>query len=101
MSLGYAGVSAKSGKVTREEIQNPNYNRHEIMGWNYRMSELCCAVAIAQLENIDHLVNQRIKVGKLFEEVVQPFSKWFKPQFIPNDCTNFIGHLSHNLKMMI
>ena len=70
------------------------------MGWNYRMSELCCAVAIAQLENIDHLVNQRIKLEN-FDEIVQPFSKWFKPQFIPNDCTNSYWTFVNNLKMMI
>ena len=26
--LGYAGVSAKQGKITRNAIQDPNYNRH-------------------------------------------------------------------------
>ena len=88
MSLGYAGVSAKSGKVTREEIQHPDYARHGTMGWNYRMPDLCCAVALAQLENIDYLVEQRIKVANLFNEVVKPFSNWFKPQFTPNNYVN-------------
>ena len=45
-SLGYAGVSAKKSKITKLDIQDPNYLRHTSMGWNYRMPELCCAVAL-------------------------------------------------------
>ena len=55
-SLGYANVNAKSGKVTKDTIQDPEYERHVTLGWNYRMPELCCAVALAQLENIHTLV---------------------------------------------
>ena len=84
VSLGYAGVSAKSGKVTRDEIQSPDYSRHVTLGWNYRMPELCCAVALAQVENIDLLVNRRMEVGRLFENVVKPYSDWFIPQATPD-----------------
>ena len=65
-TLGYANVSAKSGKVTKDTIQDPNYNRHVTLGWNYRMPELCCAVALGQTENISQLVNRRIEVARLF-----------------------------------
>ena len=83
VSLGYAGVSAKSGKVTRNDIQDPYYNRHAVLGWNYRMPDLCCAVALAQVENIDVLVERRMQVGKLFGNIVQPYSDWFSPQDTP------------------
>ena len=59
-SLGYAGVSAKKSKITKLDIQDLNYLRHTSMGWNYRMPELCCAVALAQVERIDELVDIRI-----------------------------------------
>jgi perosamine synthetase len=83
-SLGYRGLSANSGKVTREEIQSPEYLRHDTLGWNYRMPELCCAVALAQTENIDELVERRKAVGALFGEVVAPYADWFTPQMAPN-----------------
>lgn len=83
-SLGYSGVSATSGKVTRQEIQSPDYYRHVSLGWNYRMPELCCAVALAQVENIDLLVKRRKDVGRLFGEVVEPFREWFVPQVTPS-----------------
>jgi perosamine synthetase len=68
--LGYAGVSAKQGKITRQDIQDPRYARHISLGFNYRMSELQAAVACAQLERAEELVEQRIKVAKIFDEVV-------------------------------
>jgi perosamine synthetase len=68
--LGYAGVSAKQGKITRQDIQDPCYARHVSLGFNYRMSELQAAVACAQLERAVELVEQRIKVARIFDEVV-------------------------------
>jgi len=69
--LGYAGVSARQGKITRQDIQDPCYARHVSLGFNYRMSELQAAVACAQLERAEELVEQRIKVASLFDEAVK------------------------------
>jgi perosamine synthetase len=68
--LGYAGVSAKQGKITRQDIQDPRYARHISLGFNYRMSELQAAVACAQLERAEELVQQRIKVAALFDHAL-------------------------------
>ena len=70
-SLGYAGVSGKQGKITRSDIQDPNYSRHVMLGFNYRMSELQAAVTLGQLERLDDLVSQRQKVAELFKEVIK------------------------------
>ncbi len=69
-SLGYAGVSAKQGKITRNDIQDPNYSRHISLGFNYRMSEVNAAVILGQLERSNELVEQRIKVAGIFDKVV-------------------------------
>lgn len=69
--LGYAGVSAKQGKITRNDIQDPNYSRHVSFGYNYRMSELQAACALGQLERIEELVQRRILVARIFSEVVK------------------------------
>lgn len=68
--LGYAGVSAKQGKITRNDIQDPNYSRHMSFGFNYRMSELQAAAALGQLERAEELVENRIAVAGIFDEVV-------------------------------
>lgn len=87
-SLGYAGVSATKGKITKREIQDPSYSRHVTMGWNYRMPELCCAVALAQTENIDALVARRMEVARIFEESTREFHDWFTPQHTGPEYTN-------------
>jgi perosamine synthetase len=85
--LGYAGVSATQGKITRNDIQNPNYNRHISLGFNYRMSELQAAVALGQLERANELVLNRVKIAKLFDEVVLT-TKLFTRQYEPEGYFN-------------
>jgi perosamine synthetase len=87
-SLGYAGVSATQGKITKLDIQDPGYSRHVTMGWNYRMPELCCAVALAQTENIEVLVKRRQDVAKIFEEATMEYHHWFRPQYVGKNYTS-------------
>lgn len=81
-SLGYAGVGAGKGKITKSDIQDPNYERHVSMGWNYRMPELCAAVALAQVERMDELVQRRIDCAELFNGVITNCD-WLIPQKVP------------------
>jgi len=69
-SLGYAGVSGKQGKITRDDIQSPHYDRHVMVGFNYRMSEVQAAVSLGQVERLDELVEQRLKVASIFKEAI-------------------------------
>lgn len=87
-SLGYAGVGASKAKISKKDIQDPEYSRHVSMGWNYRMPELCCAVALAQTENMDQLIQRRIEVAKIFEDATADYHKWFVPQYVGNEYVN-------------
>lgn len=84
-SLGYRAVGAGKGAITREDIQDPGYLRHDSIGWNYRMPELCAAVALAQAERLEELVAARIQAANLFHEAVAGCS-WLVPQHVPEDC---------------
>jgi perosamine synthetase len=86
-SLGYAGVSAKHGKITRNDIQDPQYNRHISLGFNYRLSEGNAAITLGQLERSEELVNTRIKVAEIFDEVVDKTDLLIK-QKTPKYCIN-------------
>ncbi|MEO8027170.1 MAG: DegT/DnrJ/EryC1/StrS family aminotransferase, partial [Bryobacteraceae bacterium] len=83
-SLGYAGVGAApgKGKISRDTIQDPLYQRHASVGYNYRMPELCAAVALAQLERLPELVAQREMCSRIFMEAVAR-CEWLRPQRIP------------------
>lgn len=69
--LGYAGVSAEQGKITKNDIQDPQYSRHVSFGYNYRMSELQAACALGQLERAEELVQKRIEVANIFDEAIE------------------------------
>ena len=85
--LGYGDVSAKKAKITKDDIQNPNYNRHVTLGYNYRMSDLCAAVALGQVEHLGSLVERRIDSAKLFIDAIGDCS-WLKVQTTPVDRTH-------------
>lgn len=95
--LGYAGVSAKQGKITRNDIQDPNYDRHVALGFNFRMSELQAAVALGQLERADELVQNRIEIAKIFDEVTLK-SNLFIRQIEPDGYLNSYWSYSMVLK---
>lgn len=84
-NLGYGTVGARpgAGVISKEVIQHPSYLRHERVGWNYRMSELCAAVALAQVERLEELVDARIQVAKLYNQALGSCS-WLAPQKIPS-----------------
>lgn len=85
--LGYASVGATKGRITKDDIQNPNYDRHVCLGYNYRMPDLCAAVARGQLERLDVLVQRRIDVANLFLSIIKN-CKWLIPQKTGDDVKN-------------
>lgn len=84
-SLGYAGVGAGAGKgkISKDTIQDPEYERHVSLGWNYRMPELCAAVSLAQLERLQELVDMRKRIAELYAEASRG-CEWLIPQAVPD-----------------
>jgi perosamine synthetase len=86
---GFKNLRAEEGRIrlNADVFQNPNYKRHDEIGWNYRMPEFNAAVALAQLERLDELVNLRVESAKIFIEVMYE-TDYLIPQKTPVDCTN-------------
>ena len=43
---------------------------HERLGFNYRLSELACALGVAQVERLDSLLDDRARVAAAYEEAL-------------------------------
>jgi len=82
--LGYKNIGATKARISKDEIQHPSFERHDYIGWNYRMSELNCAVALAQTERAEELINPRKEIGEIFKSAVSGYD-WFRSQFIGKD----------------
>jgi perosamine synthetase len=77
--LGYGSIGIKKGRITKDDIQDPEYERHTILGWNYRPTDLMGAVALAQLERLDELVEMRKIAAEHFLKAIDGCS-WLTPQ---------------------
>lgn len=86
---GFKNIRAEDGRVrlNQDVFQNPNYKRHDSLGWNYRMPEFTAAVAYAQLERVDELVRLRQDSAKIFMDVMKECD-FLIPQITPKDCIN-------------
>lgn len=88
-TLGYGALlkGHGKGKIPKDTIQDPEYDRHVMVGWNYRMSEVAAAVALAQVERLEELVDVHVQSARLYQEAVQD-CQWLVPQAVPQDCVH-------------
>jgi perosamine synthetase len=86
---GFKNLKANEGRVrlNQDVFQNPNYKRHDALGWNYRLSEFNAAIAMAQLERLDDLVQMRIKSARVFIDAMKGCD-YLIPQKTPKGYTN-------------
>ena len=86
---GFKNLQADEGRVKLDldVFQNPMYKRHDSLGWNYRLSEFLSAIALAQLERMDELVDLRIKSAKMFIDAIGDCD-FLHPQTTPDYSDN-------------
>jgi len=87
--LGYSTLRAKRSDsgVSKDIIQDPNFDRHLFVSPNYSLPELCAAAALAQLEDLDDYVQKRIEIAQYYDEIVKT-CHWLKPQKTPDGYKN-------------
>ncbi len=83
-TLGFRDLSVTPGdNVVDEELRcHPDYRRHCSLGWNQRLPEIACAVALAELERVEELVEMRCLCAEALAEVVDRCD-WLSPQRVP------------------
>ena len=86
---GFKNLKAEEGRIrlNQEVFQNPHYKRHDEIGWNYRMPEFSAAIALAQLERINDLIEMRVKSAEIFMEVMSECD-YLIPQKVPAGYTH-------------
>lgn len=86
---GFKNLRAEDGRVrlNQDMFQNPNYKRHDTLGWNYRMPEFTAAVAYAQLERVEELVTLRQESARIFIDAMKDCD-FLIPQKTPEGYVN-------------
>lgn len=84
--LGYKHLTAGKGRTSLASrvFQNPNYERFDALGFNYRMTPVTAAVGIGQLANISKLLNSRKANARLMLEAIAG-CPWLLPQPLSQD----------------
>jgi len=65
-------------------VKNGKWLEHIRLGYNYRMSEICAAIGIAQLFRIRKILKKREKVAKMYNEKLKDFSEIELPYVASN-----------------
>ncbi len=84
-NLGFKFLKADADKISanRKKLQNPNTERFDQLGYNYRLNEFSASIVLAQFERIKHFLNLRRKISLKFEKLLKN-SKVLIPQHIPS-----------------
>lgn len=81
--LGFKLLTANSGKVRtdRDKMQNPEWERFDEIGFNYRMNQMAAAVALAQMERAEEFIGLRRAMGLDYTAALAK-SELLKPQHV-------------------
>ena len=89
--LGFKHIRGDRNKIKKNKdlFQDPVYLRHDTIGFNYRLSEIGAAVALAQVEKIDVLIGKRKQMGKKYADAIRKTGcDWIIPQHTPKGYQN-------------
>jgi perosamine synthetase len=79
LTTGEGGAVVSPSAAAKERIDSErNQGRAPDMGWldhdrlgfNYRLDDLSCALGVAQLERLDEMLAQRVRVARLYGEAL-------------------------------
>ena len=79
--IGYKHMTATAGRthLAMSTVQDPDYERFDTIGLNYRMNSVSAAIGLAQLERVEHIVSRRQACASFFREAINGCS-WLIPQ---------------------
>ena len=74
-----------------DERLNPWYYEMQALGFNYRITDIQCALALSQMKKLDEFINKRSEIVSIYDERFSN-SKFIKPTQL-NFRTNSAHHL--------
>ena len=97
--IGYKNMTAAGGRTSLaiDMVQDPDYERFDTIGLNYRMPKIVAAVCLAQLKRYKKIINRRIEVANIFRKVVKNCD-WLVEQKIPKGYKH--THYTYSLKYL-
>ena len=97
-NLGFKFLDADADKIltSKDSLQDPNTERFELIGYNYRMNEFSAAIVLAQMERLSYFLNLRRKSSFELLKIIEK-SKILKAQKISKKTYSTFYTLSAKL----
>jgi len=83
------GVGGGEGTQTRSSASGMPWLAHERLGYNYRLSDLNCALGLAQLSRIDEIKAKRRQVAAWYREMLAADDRLIVPNDAPGCETSW------------
>ena len=61
-------VHAKAYLLKTQGVSHSRQYWHDVIGYNYRMTNICAAIGLAQLEQADWIIEKKRHIAKLYRE---------------------------------
>jgi perosamine synthetase len=75
---------AQKMRILRDHGMNPQRKYwHDVIGFNYRMTNLQAALGVAQLKKIDALISKKRQIAHKYNELLRDFSGFTLPPEMP------------------
>jgi len=85
------GITKDKEKLTRYD--GPWYYEQHILGYNYRITDLQCALGISQLRKVEHFVKRRNEIAKRYDEALSGIDKLVTPPKVEKDGWRHAYHI--------
>ncbi len=74
-----AKLAARLRALRNQGRSGGDWFDHQELGYNYRLSELACALGIAQMQRIDAILAQRERVARAYDEALRDEARLLLP----------------------
>jgi perosamine synthetase len=60
----------RARKLKNQGLSDTEY-WHDVIGYNYRMTNICAAIGVAQLERIDEIIANKLRIASVYRDVFE------------------------------
>jgi len=90
LTLRSHGIEKKRSRlVNKKNSDNPWYYELRSLGFNYRLSDIHCALGISQLKKLKSFVKRRQEIADYYNEAFQGVSEVKTPYVLPNRKSSY------------